>query len=426
MGSPTQTQIQNQTDRIAALLALNLAGHDTELSGATVASLGTLVDGVGDLDYEAAMLTYALAVDRHSLPENYATALQGLCNRPAHKAFVQQLAAYVTGAPGGSYASFRAYLTDKSAVVHPLFAELFRQHNREDAFTLSSDVTTVFAPNYAVRAADRVYVGADGSLAEDTTDALDVGTADVDLFTSDDHCLYIGSRYKFTQAILGLSTLANTSITPTFQYWNGTAWVTLTVTDNSTGLTKNDTITWTAPSDWQRCAAGADSTAFADLTPLYYVRISRTENTVATPPVATCLRIVPAAVMNGTGSGAQHLGVDQPPLGIIRITGAATIVPASIVDLAYSRFKEPALRFRALTPGLGTPTITASYVNQDGTNQTQAQSALTSPAALDAISIALNGADTGGRSVRTSGWVVSGGAQGVLAVESVLARTPAL
>lgn len=424
MGSPTAAQTQNITDRLAALIALNLVGYDSELGAAAATSLGTFVDGVGDLDFEAALLTYANAVDRHSLPENYVTALAGLLARPAFKVFAEQFATYVVSEAGGSHASLRAYLTTAGATLHPLAAELFRSTNLgEPHFTLSDDVTTVFAPNYQTRAADRVYTGADGSLTDDTTDALDAGTADVALFATDDFCLYVGSRYKFSQLIAGLSTLASQDIVATFQYWNGTAWATLTVTDNATGFTLNDTIKWTAPSDWARCAADAGSNAFADLTPRYYVRISRTGNTLVTPPVATSLRIVPAAVIK---SGSTHLGVDQPPLGIVRITGAATIVSESIVAVDHTRFKEPTIRLRALTPGLGTPTITISYVDQDGNNATQAQSALESPAALDTVALAIDGGDTGVRSIRTTGFTVSSGAQGVFEIYAAESRTPAL
>lgn len=425
MGSPTQTQIQNITDRLAALIKLNLDGFSDELTGATNLSLWHQVDAVGDADFEAWMMTYALAADRQSLPENYKTALPTILGRDGYRNFAQQLQAHVQRSAGGSFANLRAYLTDRSATVHPLFAELHRSIFGEDAFTLSSDVTTVFSPNYATRAPERFYVGADGSLAADTTDAGDADTADVDLFASDDDLVYIGSRYQFTQAIFGLSTAANTDIGLEAQYFNGNSWVSLTVTDNSVGLTKNDTLKWTAPSDWARTYLDAGGTAFpSEDTPLYYVRLKRTTNTVATPPVATCVRIVPAAVLNASGA---HLGVDQPPLAIVRITGASTIVVESIAEVAYARWAEPGIRFRALTPGLGTPTITVAYTDQAGnTGNTQAQSALSSPAALDAVSITLSGADTGVRAIATTGWVVSGGAQGVLAVEVAESRTPAL
>ena len=97
-----------------------------------------------------------------------------------------------------------------------------------------------------------------------------------------------------------------------------------------------DTLTFTAPIDWVRYHKDSGGTAFpGELTPLYYVRIARTENTVVTPPVATCIRIVPTAVL----AGSQHLGADQPPLAIIRVTGASALTVVSVATVATARFK---------------------------------------------------------------------------------------
>lgn len=425
MGAPTATQIQNQTDRIAALINLDLAGFQSELSGATNTSLWDFVDAVGDADYEATMMSYALAIDRHSLPENYKTALADILGRAAYANFATSLNTFLKSAAGGSHADLRAYLTTNSATVHPLFAELCRRAiNAETLFTLSDDVTTVFAPNYQSRAPARVYTGADGSLAEDTTDATDVGTADVALFASDNDYLYIGSPYKFSQVVVGLSTLANVTIDPAFAYYNGSAWASLTVTDNSTGFTVNDTLKWTVPGDWQRTYNDSGGTAFPNEdTPLYYIRIQRQANTLGTPPVGSIIRIIPEPVLDANGA---HLGVDQPPIGLIRITAATTIVVEALNTVAYARWAEPGVRFRALTPFSGSPVITLAYVQQTGSDGSKAQSAWTTPAALDTVAVTLDTGHTGIRSVRTTGNSVSSGTQGVIEVYCAESRTPAL
>lgn len=427
MPAPSATLLHSLTDRTAALMALELAGYNSQLGAATVNSVGVLLDGAGDVSLEAALMTYANAIDDASLPENYSTALAMIKGRQVYRDFVSALRSYVLSAAGGAYSTFDAYLTAVAATVHPLYAELHRGVVGESEFTVSSDVANVFAPNMAVRAADRVYIGADGALTDDTTDASNVGVGDVALFASNNHYLYVGSRYKFQQLIAALSTLSSATITPTFAYWNGSSWATLTVTDNSTGFTKNDNLKWTIPSDWARSYKDTAGNELADKTPLYYIRIRRTNAGAITPPVATGLRIVPKAVYTVSG-GSLHLGVDQPPLAILRVTAANTLSVESIVTVDYTRFKEPAIRVRALTPFSNNVTLTPIYVNQAGTaGRTQVQSAFTAPAAYDVQSQTLQSPDTGVRSITEAGWTVATNeTAGVLAVEVVESRVPAL
>lgn len=427
MGAPSATQFHNWTDRVAALLKLNLDGYKSELVSASAQSLARQVDGSGDPLLEAALMGLANAVDRHSLPERYYAALPSLCGRPAFREFATGLNAFLSTADGGSYTNLRAALADKSAVVHPLFAELVRAALSESFFNDSDgDITTVFAPNYQTRAPDRVYVGADGSLSEETVDAEDAGTADVTLFASDNDAVYIGSRYKFSQVVIGLSTLAGADPELTFEYWNGNAWSELEVTDNSEGLTRNDTIRWTVPSDWSRSNQDKGSNNLADLSGLYFLRLARTADTLETPPVGTSIRIVPQPVLTAP-NGSRHLGVDQPPLAIVRITGTNTCVVESIAGVDYSRFAEPGVSARALTPIAQDLTFTLSYVDQAGNNDSKAQTAWTAPAALGTKSFTLNTGDTGVRSVRESGnSIVTTATEGVFEIYAAEARTPAL
>lgn len=425
MASPSAAQFQSWTDRIAAILKLDLAGWQNELTGATVDSLANLIDGSADASLQAALLGYGLAVDNQSLPERYYRNLASLYGRQAIGDFIRALNNYVISPDGGAYGNLRAALADKGALVHPLFAEAAIQKLGPGAFGDSDGyVTTVFAPNYQAISPARVYTGADGALVDDTVDAVDVGTADIALFATDDFCLYLGSPYKFTQAIPGLSTLASVTIAPTFEYWDGNQWATLSVTDNGVGFTKNDTIKWTSPANWTRCNKDAGGTAFADLTPLYYVRISRTANTLVTPPVGTCIRLIPALVRAAGTSGA-HLGLDQPPLALVRITGSGVCVNEILNAPDLTKFKAPAVRLRALTPIGTTLTLTLAYTDQSGNADSQVQSAFTTPAALDTQNQVLDGADTGVRAILGTTSVALG-AVGVLALEVVETRTPAL
>lgn len=431
MGSPSKSLVESLTDQIAAVIATDLdAGFRGEYSAKTVNALSVLLDASGDLALEGALMTHALGVDAMSLPENHHTALRAVTGREPLRNFATALRNYVMSSDGGSYASLRAYLVAVSAKIHPLYGELHRAVYGEGEFTASSVVGGLSVPAYSAVFPTRVYTGADGSLADDLTDATDVGTADVTLFGSDDHALYVGCDRKFEAVVVALSTLANTSVTPTFQYWNGNAWATLTVTDNSSGFTKNDAITFTAPSDWTRHYKDSGGTAFADLAPLYYVRIARTEDTVGTPPVGTCITLIPTYAPSSSGA-STHLGIQQPPLALVRITAASTVTVTAPAAVDYTRFSHPLssegkIRLRALTPIAQDLTVTLAYTDHNGSNGSNAQSSWTAPAALGTKTVSLTNSTDGLRTVRTTTSVSTTATEGVFAVEVLPIRSPAV
>lgn len=433
MGVPSKSQVESITDQIAAIIAADLAGYKSEYtSGKTVNALAVLVDGFGDQTLEAVLMPYALAVDAMSLPENHFTALADIVGkRTALQNFATALNNHVksTAPGGGGFASLRAYLASVSGYCHPLYAELHRAVTDPDSFTSASVVGGVSVPTYSAIFANRVYRGTDGSLASELTDSMSAATADVTLLPSDDMALYIGCDRKFEQVIIALSTVATEDNTLTFQFWNGNAWATLTVTDNTVGLTRNDTITFTAPTDWTRHYKDAGGTAFAALEPLYYVRIARTADTVNTPAVGTCITVVPTYAPSATGA-STHLGIQQPPLAICRISAANTIVVSTPVNVDYTRFCHPLssqakIRIRALTPISANVTLTLAYVDQAGANGSQAQSAMSTIAALNTAVVSLTNTTDGLRSVRSASSAATSATSGVFAIEVSEIRTPA-
>jgi hypothetical protein len=70
-------------------------------------------------------------------------------------------------------------------------------------------------------------------------------------WTTIDKNLYIGSELPFDFATFDVRTAA-TSLVGTWQYWNGSTWATLTVTDGTSGMTVDGTISFTPPSNWAR------------------------------------------------------------------------------------------------------------------------------------------------------------------------------
>ena len=83
---------------------------------------------------------------------------------------------------------------------------------------------------------------------------------------------YIGHSVQFTSITVGLSTLGSAA-TYIWEYWNGLAWTTLSVTDGTSGFTVSGKVSWTAPAFW--------ATTSVNGTTMYWVRVRIS----GTPPV---------------------------------------------------------------------------------------------------------------------------------------------
>lgn len=428
MGVPLKTQVEAWSDNIAAGIATQLAGLQSVNSNRTVKSLSDQLADSADPEVRNALGAAFLAVDRMALPENTHLQLQTILRQTAIIQAITDLDTQVR--TYGGYDNIRAYLEAKSALVHPLTMEAIVQQLGPAALADSdSDINCVLCPVMSTIAPDRVYTGADGALAEDTTDALSAGTGDVALFASDDHTLYALSVRKFQGLVIALSTLASEDVEWTAQYWNGSEWATLDITDETAGLTRNDYVYWDVPDDWEPVYEGSGGADFADLTRRYAVRFQRTADAVTTPPVATCIRLVPTEILVD-GTTGPLLGVQQPPVAIMRIPGPGAnsieVIPLSTVP--FARVTEPVtLKARALTPIGADVTLTLTYVDQDGDDASAAQSAWSSIDALDTKTLALTGAD-GLRSVKDTSTLVSAATEGVfeIYVDLPAGRTPAL
>lgn len=119
-----------------------------------------------------------------------------------------------------------------------------------------------------------------GSFLDRTAEAQTQGGTAFTMFqtpgTNDE--FYIGMSVKFGRAKFTLATLG-VGGTYVWEYWNGSAWTTLTVTDGTTGFTASGIVTWTAPANWV-------STAVNGVT-LLWVRARLTVANSTNPTVTT-------------------------------------------------------------------------------------------------------------------------------------------
>lgn len=401
MGLLAKTDAQVLLDRLTQRLIASL-DFDSMASGNANEGLARYLDGVtSDPDLQAALLPTCAGVDRQSLTANKVSWLDSVLANPSATALIRALSTYVTSAAGGGHTNIGAYIASTGATIHPLTAELIRKVLGESALTVNGSVVGAMAPLMQAVPFYHVYAGTLGSLADETTDASSATEADVDLFTSNGDVLVLQSRSRFGRVLIGCSTLASSNVGLSARYWNGSAWATMTLTDNTTGLSANGgMISWTIPTDWvpsnedsQESPARLNGDAEEEL---YSVIITRTQATVATPPVAAWILTVPEAVSNSIGL----YGVDQPPLAIVRITAANTATVTSIQDPS-TRFVLPSgannsLRLRAITPIAQAITFTLGYRNQGNEAATKAQSAWADGKVPgDTQSIIIDAADTG-------------------------------
>jgi hypothetical protein len=420
--------VQNLADELAAKMGAALAGFAAESTAKTKPWLKDQLQGASGQDALAALSAALMPVDRFGYPESANDQLDYLTGRADLGGAVAQILAYVKSPAGGGYPTFGSYLKANAGSVHPLFAELMRLKGTDpitDPVKPGVPVG-VFAPAYQVKAPDRLLAGADGALVDLTTAAGNATPADMAIFLANNDRLYIRSRLPFAQMVLALSTLAGGSINPVFEYWNGYAYTVLpNVSDYTTGFTKNDVIAWNVPPDWEPYHKDHLGNVLPAQERLYTLSIQRTAASVTPPPVGTCLSLVPVPVVSG-GSGSYHRGVAQPCLSLLRITGPNALSVLDGVEPDITQFVPPAIRLKALTALGASVTFVASYVNQDGLTQTQAQAAWSSPAALSTTPVVLATGDTGVQDVLDTGWTatVAAGGVGVVAVEVAPLRSP--
>ena len=426
MGAMSSAMFEVLTDGLYGRMAPAVISSATDMldGNAECGLVPYIDDNSSDPLLQAALLDEAVDIDRQMLTANYQEYVNWALGNARWKAAMTSIIDYVKSADGGSNASLRAYLSDADASLHPLVAELARIVVSEGVFTASNVALGPIHPLMKTVAFDRVFTGALGSLVDDTTDAASTDTADVPLFAADDDVAVFADKNKFGYLCGDLSTVASSDCALEFYYWNGNTWHSLTVTDHSTGLSVNDLLwVFDPPADWTPCHKdnqGTPEVFHADAEEdLYCIMVQRTEDTVASPPVATWLQTVPEAVL----TGSKLYGVDQPPLAIVQVTATNTATVTVIQQPEPTRFEKPgtandALRLRALTKFGNNITFTLGYKNQAGEAATKAQTAWTAPAAGGTKTLALDSGDTAIQEITAATCAITtADTRGVFAVE---------
>ncbi len=129
------------------------------------------------------------------------------------------------------------------------------------------------------------YMQDGAAFTDETTDLNDPGVADVNLLPATmvaNDAFYFGHEYKFNQIVILISTATDAGTVLAWEYYNGTSWTSLTVTDNTNGFENAGLgkITFTIPGSWAKIQVSTDTEGF------FYVR-ARVTTAGTTQPVAS-------------------------------------------------------------------------------------------------------------------------------------------
>jgi hypothetical protein len=140
-----------------------------------------------------------------------------------------------------------------------------------------------------------------GAFTDNSTEARLTGGSSFTMFPDNDtdDVFYIGMQITFAQVALVFGTVG-VGGTRAWEYCNGSAWTALTVTDGTSNLTVNGTVTWTIPGSW--------ATTSVNSVTLYWVRITQSV-AASTNPLLNNLTVTGwNRAYSGTNKAAYRMG----------------------------------------------------------------------------------------------------------------------
>ena len=103
---------------------------------------------------------------------------------------------------------------------------------------------------------------------------------------NDDDYMYIGSSSWFTEVELNFARTASASVTPIFEYHNGTDWDEFRPSDKTDGFTEDGLLTFNA------FVLGGWGTNSVNGVDAYWIRIQRTEDNLTTTPIIEQIKVL--------------------------------------------------------------------------------------------------------------------------------------
>ncbi len=174
------------------------------------------------------------------------------------------------GATSASYTDWTPRVIGSGFTIWSIAPENYSHHSKNSVYMDDQPLTNEGeAASISITAFGSVlfYDATAPSYTDYTSEA---GTEYGDEFSLMDETgdyLYVGAAAVFAGITMDFKTPA-LGYTLVEEYWDGASWSTLATTDNTNNWTRNNTITWTAPSDWALTVVNAVN--------MYWVRFSTT------------------------------------------------------------------------------------------------------------------------------------------------------
>lgn len=124
---------------------------------------------------------------------------------------------------------------------------------------------------------DSVQHYVNSAYVDDTLIVQTLASMTVDVLDVVGNFLYIGKRNTFTNVYFDFNVIMSSGTTRSWEYWNGTAWTALTVTDGTNNWANNGDTSFTAPVDWAK-------TTVNNVGPIYYIRVGTVSGTFSVEP----------------------------------------------------------------------------------------------------------------------------------------------
>jgi len=118
---------------------------------------------------------------------------------------------------------------------------------------------------------------APSTFTDDTLAVQTLGLITGDVLNVVGDFLYIGKRDTFGSIYFDFETIMSAGTNRTWEYWNGSVWTALTVTDGTNQWQNDGTVTFTPPVGWAKNTVNS-------VGPIYYIRVGTVSGTFTVEP----------------------------------------------------------------------------------------------------------------------------------------------
>jgi len=160
--------------------------------------------------------------------------------------------------------------------------------------------------------------------------------------------VYFGHNVRFYQVTVNIGTAGVGAYTVTWEYYNGTSWVSLTdLTDGTSAFktTGSQVVTFTIPDDWAKVTVDTDNR--------FWIRARRDAGTVTTDPDITQASIGLIGDVELEDSATEMIDCSLSSMGSVRVRGGAFLKRTSVAS-SLAPAKHAAVDFGSADPATDT------------------------------------------------------------------------